>query len=269
MPSVETDWLELWRELVTAITQTTSRQSMDRYETHFRKKTHERPDPLLDFILQDVENQSTVIDVGAGNGRWAIPIAKKAKDVTAVEPWDSRLNILRQNMATANLRNIHIVQAPWEEALVEPHDIIVCAHTASTNPEFAAFIRKMERHTKKRCYLAVSLPPRNGIIGKLSLSIYGHSYDSPNAIIAYNALYSIGIYANMLVEEDIYHWVDSTFEKAFARAKRHLRLESSAAHDKLIRDTLSHHLTYTDNLYLWPDGIRSALLWWNPSPVSR
>jgi hypothetical protein len=113
------------------------------------------------------------------------------------------------------------------------------------------------------------LPPHDGITGELSLSIYGERHDSPNAIIAYNALYSMGIYANVLVEDGIYHWINSTFEEAFARAKRHLRLESSAAHDELIRDTLIRRLTYKDNSYIWPDGMRSALLWWSPQPVSE
>ena len=242
---------------------------MHRYESHSRRKTRERPDPLLDFVLQNIDSQSAVLDVGAGSGRWTIPIAKVAGSVTAVEPSDTILNILRQNIAATHLNNVQIVQAPWEEAIVEPHDFIVCAHAIYASQEFAAFIHKMERHARKGCYLAVRLPPHTGIIGELSLSIYGHRHDSPNAIIAYNALYSIGIYANILVEEGIYHWVDSTFEGAFARAKRHLRLGSSTAHDELIRDTLTRRLTYANNLYVWPDGMRSALLWWSPSPISE
>jgi hypothetical protein len=113
------------------------------------------------------------------------------------------------------------------------------------------------------------LPPSDGIIGELSLSIYGHHHDSPNAIIAYNALYSVGIYANVLVESDIYRWADNTFEEAFARAKRHLRLQSSTTYNTLIRDTLAKRLSLLNNCYVWPDGMRSALLWWSPSPISK
>ncbi len=263
---MEIDWLELWRELAaTTVARAQSSEWVSRYKIHSRRKTGERPDPLLDFVLQNINSRSTVLDIGAGNGRWTIPIAKVAKSVTAVEPSDTMLNILRQNMAEANLNNIQIVQAPWEEAVVEPHDIIVCVHAMYASQEFAAFIRKMGHHSKKRCYLAVRLPSHNGVICELSLSIYGHRHDSPNAVIAYNALYSMGIYANVLVEESIHPWVNSTFEEAFARAKRHLHLESSTTHDELIRDTLARRLTYVENLYIWPDGMRSALLWWNPS----
>lgn len=267
---MEIDWLELWRDLASlTMARAESGGWVNRYKIHARRKAGERPDPLLDFVLQNIDSQSTVLDVGAGNGRWTIPVARIAKSVTAVEPSDTMLNILRENIAAANLNNIQIVPAPWGEASIEPHDVIVCVHAMYASQDFAAFVRKMERQARKRCYLAVRFPPHNGIISELSLSIYGHRYDSPNAIIAYNALYSMGIYANVLVEDDIYHWVNSTFEEALARAKRHLRLESSAAYDELIRDTLACRLSHVNNSYRWPDGMRSALLWWNPSLVSK
>lgn len=267
---VETDWLELWRELATiTFARGKSQEPIHRYEARVRRRTSERPDPLLNFVLQNTDGQTTVVDVGAGNGRWTIPLARIARSVTAVEPSEAMLSLLRQNIAQANLNNIQIVPARWEEAIVEPHDVTVCAHAIYASRDLAAFIGKMERQAKKRCYLAVRLPPHNSIIGELSHSIYGHRHDSPNAIIAYNALYSLGIYASVLVEEGISHWVNSTFEEAFARAKRHLRLGSSTAHDELIRDTLTRCLTYQDNAYVWPDGMRSALLWWSPSPVSK
>ena len=195
-------------------------------------------------------------------------MARVARGVTAVEPSGNMLDILHQNIADANLSNIQTVPASWEEAVVEPHDIVVCAHAIYGSRELTAFVGKMERHSRKVCYLAVRLPSHNGIIGELSLSIHGHRHDSPNAIIACNALYSVGIYASMLVENDTYHWRDNTFEEAFARAKRHLRLKSSTTHDGLIRDTLTRRLGKSKNCYIWPDGMRSALLWWSPSTTS-
>ena len=105
----------------------------------------------------------------------------------------------------------------------------------------------------------------NGVIGELTNTIYGRVYDSANAIIAYNALYSLGIYANVLVENEVYPWTNSTLEEAFLRAKRHLHLETNSTYDMLIQDTLRKRLVLLNNSYIWPDGMRSALLWWNPS----
>ncbi len=265
---VDTDWPKLWRELILASSRAPNNELANRYKAHARRRK-ERPDQLLDFILTRIDGETTVLDIGAGNGRWTIPLAKTAKTVTAVEPSNAMLDIFRNNIVAAKLNNIKITQSSWENAIAKPHDITVCAHAMYSSPDLANFVRKIERYTTSTCYLAIRLPPSDGIIGELSLSIYGHRYDSPNAIIAYNALYSIGIYANVLVESVIYRWADNTFEEAFARAKRHLHLESTSSYDKLIRNVLACRLTYVNNSYVWPDGMRSALLWWNPLAISK
>jgi SAM-dependent methyltransferase len=259
---IHVDWLELWRELAARnLTFREKGKMFERYKKHIYKKV-ERHDPLLDFVLKDVSNTTTVIDIGAGNGRWAIPLAKRAQKVTAVEPSEEMCFFLKERIGEAELKNVQIMQLPWEEATVEDADVIVCAHSIYKSPDLTKFIRKMRQHARKRCYLSICLPPCDGVIGELSTSIYGHPYDSPNAIIAYNALYSLGIYANVLMEDCIEYWQNSTLEEAFARAKRHLHLEDDNTYDHKIRSTLHLRLKHVNGSYIWPDGMRSALLWW-------
>ena len=265
---MQNDWLKLWRELVLAGPPTSNSELAKRYKAHTRKR-NERPDQLLDFVIKRIDAETTVLDIGAGSGRWTIPLAKTANTVTAVEPSSAMVNNLHRNIASAKLNNIQITRSSWEDAIVEPRDVTVCAHAMYASPDLASFVRKLERYTTKTCYLAIRLPPFDGIIGELSLAICGCRHDSPNAVIAYNALYSMGIYANVLVESDIYRWTDNTFDEAFARAKRHLRLRSSSTYDTIIRDTLAKRLSLLNNCYVWPDGMRSALLWWRPSPISK
>jgi 2-polyprenyl-3-methyl-5-hydroxy-6-metoxy-1,4-benzoquinol methylase len=264
---VEIDWLELWRELIIANPHTSDSSPMKRYRAHSHLKK-ERPDPLLDFVIQSLAPGMTVIDIGAGNGRWTIPLAKKALFVTAVEPAADMLSFLEENIKTGP-SNIRLVQASWEETEIEMHDVSVSAHSIYSSSDFALFVRKMERCTRKTCYLALRLPPVDGVIGELSKIIYGRAFDSVNAVVAYNALYSLGIYAGVLVEKEIYPWVNDTLEQAFVRAKRHLQLESNPAYDNLIKEKLTSRLIVRNNLYVWPDGMRSALLWWNPVTNTR
>ena len=261
---MEMDWLDLWRELVITTSHPRDSKLVSRYEAHSRKR-EERCDPLLDLVLESIDSETTIVDIGAGSGRWTIPLAKIARTATAIEPSIAMANMLRENLASAGVGNVEIVESSWEEAVVKSHDIIVCAHAMYASPDLRAFVRKVEQYAKKSCYLALRLPSANGIIGELSLSIYGHRHDSPNAIVAYNALYAMGIYANVLVENNTSQWTDDTLEQAFARAKRHLHLGSSNTYDNLIRETLSRRLNLINNAYLWPDGMRSALLWWSPS----
>jgi SAM-dependent methyltransferase len=258
----EHDWLELWRELVVTGALTRRSKKELRYERRFRKKTPERPDPLLDLVMEHIEPRHTVLDIGAGSGRWTLPLAACAARVTAVEPSDAMLGMMRENIAEAGVTNISIVRSAWEEAAVEPHDIVTCVHGMYNSPDFGTFVRKMVRNAAEQCCFVLRFPPSDGILSELSTAIYGYPYDSPNAVIAWNALYSMGIDPNVQVEEDIQYWQDATFEEAFARAKRHLRLETTAAHDRLVRDMLERRLSRAGDAWVWPDGMRSALLWW-------
>jgi FkbM family methyltransferase len=260
---LETNWLELWRELVTANDISDNNRRALRYESHARKMA-ERPDPLLDFVLAQIEKEDTVVDIGAGGGRWTLPLARKTSTVCAVEPSETMLGLLRRNISTTGINNIRIVASTWEEAQVQVHDHVVCSHAMYSSPDLAAFVRKMEDSARKRCYLEIRIPPADGVLGELSLTVHGRLHDSPNAVIAYNALYSMGIYANTAMEDNIYHWTDTSLEEAFSRAKRHLRLDTSSAYDTLIREVLHRRLDRRDGSYIWPDGMRSALFWWTP-----
>ena len=261
----EIDWLELWRELVTRKLHPKTEKLVERYKAHGQKQK-ERPDTLLDFVLKEINAHDTAIDIGAGTGRWTIPLSQKIKSVTAVEPTSGMAEMLKENLDNAGLRNVEVLSQTWEDATPSMHDIVVCAHGMYASADLAAFVRKMERFSRKQCCLAIRLPPADGILSELSLKIYGCRHDSPDAVIAYNALYTMGIHVNLLVEKSIVNWVNETVEDAFIRTKRHLRLDTSeTAFDDLIYFTLHRRLTFSDGVYTWPDGMRSALLWWSPS----
>jgi SAM-dependent methyltransferase len=234
-----------------------------RYRVHELDKTA-RPDALLDRVIAEVRAEESVLEIGAGTGRWTVPLARKASRVTALEPTPAMAEMLRANLAESGADSATVVVASWEDADVGPHDVVVAAHSMYTSPDLAGFVRFMERHARRLCFMELRLPPANGIVGHLSLHIHRSTHDSPNAVIAYNALYEIGIDVNVLVEEDARYRVDATFEDAMERTRSQLRLEGTTEYDGLIRRTLEERLMRTDDGWRWPDGKRSALLWWRP-----
>ena len=73
-------WPDLWRELSHRFRWPEARGSSGWREDrarHFdaasKRKNAERPDPLLDFLLENLEQDYTVLDIGAGTGRFAVP----------------------------------------------------------------------------------------------------------------------------------------------------------------------------------------------------
>ena len=267
----EPDYLQIWQDLTTRghgwFSLKFNHQDKARaYDIASRKKNLGRRDVLLDFVKQQLKPEDTAIDIGAGTGRWTIPLAGVVSKVTAIEPAKSMYDILIRNAEAAGIASkIHLISDTWENAQVEKHDIVACFHAMYMSADFRAFIHKIESHARKYCYLGIRHFPIDGIIQELGEKIHGNRHDSPNFIIAYNALYQMGIYANVFMEDLRQTWTDTTLEEGFARAKRHLNLVDDSSHDERVRTTLERRLVFKDGLYHWPDSMSTALVWWKVS----
>ena len=56
------------------------------FAERFRPEPSRTDDPVVQRLLREVEPRHTVIDVGAGGGRLALPISLHCEQVVAVEP---------------------------------------------------------------------------------------------------------------------------------------------------------------------------------------
>ena len=268
MSTTEPDYIQLWQDLTTRghgwfSSKFDRRDKAQAYDIASQKKNLGRRDILLDFVKQQLRPEDTAIDIGAGTGRWTIPLAGVISRVTAIEPSKAMSDILMYNAEKAGVAaKINLVSETWENAVVEKHDVVACFHAMYMSADFKAFIHKIESHARKYCYLGIRHFPIDGIIQELGEKIHGNRHDSPNFIIAYNALYQMGIYANVFMEDLQQTWTDPTLEDAFARAKRHLNLVDDQSYDKLVRMTLERRLIFQDNVFRWPDSMSTALVWW-------
>jgi FkbM family methyltransferase len=269
----ETDWIQTWKALAEQTAAWIKQGDGDMEERWAKRdcsrgyseeqRKHDRDDPLLQFVLDRLESNETVLDIGAGTGRWSIPLAKICREVTALDAQPRMLEILRGNAAAENVTNIQTILGDWATAEVAPHDHVLSSHSAYQSPDIVGYARKMERLAHKACYLAIRVPRHDGIIGELSRRIHGTFHDSPNFIVGYNALLQAGITGHVVMEERGRPWRNETLEDALARAKRHLHL-STDEHDGLILQLLEKRLILRDGQYGWPDWRRSALIWWRP-----
>ena len=271
--SIAMDWASLWRKLVEQFDTESAygesgllarwgkRSSRAGYTRERRER--DRDDPLMQFVLGNLRPENTVLDIGAGIGRWSIPMSMKASSVTALDALPGMLEVIQQNASDEGVSNIQTVQGDWATLELEAHDYTISSHAAYSSPDIAAYARKMERHSREACYIVMRVPKHDGVIGDLSRRIHGCWHDSPNFIVGYNALLQSGINGHVIMEESVRHWHNARLDEALERAKRHLRLHDER-HDGTIMDTLERRLVPRDGRYWWPDGMRSALVWWRP-----
>jgi len=116
----------------------------------FKDDPRRTDDPVVNLFAGWLTPESTVLDVGGGAGRYALPLALRAKHVTVVDPSPSMLGALQEAAADAGIENVSAVEASWEEAEVEPHDVVLCANVVYGVGEIAGFVRRLEDAARDR-----------------------------------------------------------------------------------------------------------------------
>jgi SAM-dependent methyltransferase len=264
-PVIEPDWLALWKELVDDAERFALQEGEKKTSRrlHFGPAPIDRPDPLVEFVKSQLTKESTVIDIGAATGRWSIPLATVAKKVTAIDTSKESLDRLLENAASAGLRNIETIESSWEACHIKPHDVVINSHAMYGFRDLTRLVESMQRCAKKRVYLAMRVLSHGSVMADLNTRVHGHRHDSPNFEIGFHVLLEMGIFANVLFEPVVKCWEDESLEKAFERAKRHLRLGArESVHDDFIRETIARRLVQKKGRTSWPDWMRSALMWW-------
>jgi SAM-dependent methyltransferase len=125
----------------------------------FRADLRRTDDPVLDLLRALVGPDQTLLDIGAGGGRFALPLALVAREVIAVDPSPGMLAILREGMAEHGIENIRPVDGRWPMQGLEA-DLALIAHVGYDIEAIGPFLDAMERAARQRC-LAVLLdgPP--------------------------------------------------------------------------------------------------------------
>ena len=130
-------------------------------------------DPLVDTLLARLQLHHTAIDVGAGAGRLALPIALNCAAVAAVEPSQSMASALTEEASRHGIANVTLVQDRWEDAEVPSADIVLCAHVLYTCLDIEAFVRKLDSHATSEVWVVLFHRPPQRRIYPLWLPVHG------------------------------------------------------------------------------------------------
>jgi SAM-dependent methyltransferase len=110
----------------------------------------------LDELLAVANPDDRWLDIGAGAGRYALPLALHVREVIAVEPSASMRNALRTGKAEHGLDNVRIVPGTWPAALAElgeppVAEVALVAHVGYDIEDIGPFVDGMERAAGRLC----------------------------------------------------------------------------------------------------------------------
>ena len=102
-----------------------------------------------------LSSSETVLDVGAGTGRLALPMARLAKNVTALDQSSGMLACLRENMAAEGIENIRCIQKSWQDVSpeeLEPHDVVLSSNSLGVY-DLKEALGKMDALARRAVYI--------------------------------------------------------------------------------------------------------------------
>jgi CTP:molybdopterin cytidylyltransferase MocA/SAM-dependent methyltransferase len=131
----------------------------------FRADPGRTGDPVLDALLAIVKPADTVLDIGAGPGRYALPLALATREVIAIDPSESGLAALRESMTQFGIANVRPIKARWppdaddrvgaaglaELGEFPVADVALIAHVGYDIDAIGPFIDAMEMAARRSC----------------------------------------------------------------------------------------------------------------------
>ena len=145
------DWVERWKRVVADRATLASGHAdsgyWDRRARSYAASTHGRSDEFLQVLEPYLSPSKTLIDVGAGTGRHATPLAERLEWVTAVEPSEG----MRAHIPPRD--NMTVIASTWEDAEVAPADLVVCSHVMYGVGEPVPFLDKLQAAARERVFV--------------------------------------------------------------------------------------------------------------------
>jgi len=216
----------------------------------------------------EITAASRVLDIGAGPGTLAIPFARKAAHVTAVEPADGMCSVMREKMEEFGVSNIDIVQKRWEDVQVDadlsgPYDVVIASFSLGMH-DIRGAIEKMVQASSRYVYLYHFAGPSSWDLQWQALwpRLHGRPYrPGPKSDVLYNVLYQMGIYPNVRTFRLEHSQPYASLDDATAVLAPQAQAESDEQ-KALLREYLRGVLREEDGALVMPGSSVRVKMWW-------
>lgn len=228
---------------------------------------HRTDDAALNKLFAALGPGADVLDVGGGSGRYALPLATRARRVTVVEHSEDSIELLNERASEAGITNIAVINETWEEAQAPMADMVLCSLVLHHVPDVVPFVSKLQDHAKGRVVILEMVETPGAVDRPFFERVYGSTPSPlPGLAKVMEVLWAMGIYPDleMIAPEPVI--VAPNRDEAFEHMQRRLGVEEGTSEDDRLRAAADDLLVET------PDGItvrgvaprRQAIITWRP-----
>ena len=222
------------------------------------------PKIALNIILPKTRDCKNLLDVGAGCGTLAIPLAKAGKQVTALDSSPAMIRLLSEEIKKKRLKNIKPIHSAWGEVEIKPHDVIICANVPELLKDSKTFLKEAHKLARKAVFLIEGADPHADKF--YYKEIYPLLFNKPflpraDYLKTYVDLHTLGIFANI---EMIKYSFDQPFDdmnEALEFWKEYIGIVTGE-HDEKLKNFLKGKLERFKGGLIARFQKKSAVIWW-------
>lgn len=225
-------------------------------------------DPLLRRLRRVTRARSTVLDIGAGPGRFTLALAPRVAEAVAVDASPVMLSILRRNARRAGVTNVTTVAGRWEDLDVAPADVVLCSYVLPLIRDVAGFLAKLDAASRGHAFVYLSAMATDAVFDPFWRHFHGAPRrPGPTYLDAVAVLGELGITADVEVVELPVRTRFNSLAAAARDYRENLCLPDTPAIRRELRGLLGAWLV-TDGARLRPPlrTTPAAILHWQPRP---
>ena len=214
----------------------------------------------------------TVLDVGAGPGTFAIPLAKRVKKVIATDFSQAMLAQLKKAAEKQNINNIDILQGRWLELnKMEPQDTVMSLNSlgvistdANHTSHLEATLKKLADCCRKRLLILLPhadspLPPElRAKIGLDEISI-----ERRRIAVLYYAMIDCGMLPSLLIIKRPFRWTFKDINEAVETLLRKSGVKETEKYHEIMEEFLQNRIKKdeTGRLFLAYEISQALYVW--------
>lgn len=213
----------------------------------FRDDPRRSGDPFLASLLRLARPDDTWLDVGAGAGRFAFPLALAVREVIALDPSPAMIAALADGTREHGIANVRIVEGRWPEAAatlapLPCADVTLIANVGHDTELIGPFVDALEAAARRGCIAVLQERPPASVAAPFFEAVHGEAREALPALVDFVDLLSArGARPSIeLLERPARAWRSRDEVLAFLRRQTWVRPDSPADHR--LRDVMDRVL---------------------------
>ena len=233
---------------------------------NFKDDPFRKGDPVIDRLEQEFAECRTLVDIGGGAGRLALPLSLSREAVTVVDSSKSMLAELQDSCEEAKIENVSSVFGLWEDAVIDIHEGALCSHVTYGIENIGKFLENVNQYASKRVVIIAFMKSPQAHLESLWREVHEEErVHLPGVPELMDVLWQLGIAPELNIIEHLGPHIYGSEKDAISDLRRRLYVNQGTRKDEILRRVLKSDLKPTEQgmELANSDGRISCLISWN------